>query len=124
MRVFKNKIFSRFARHESISDSSLLEAVELAEKGLIDADLGGGVIKQRIARPGHGKSGGFRSIILFRSGDKAFFVYGFAKNDRDNITLVEKEVFKELAAEMLNYSEDILNMTVKNGGLIEVKEDE
>ena len=98
--------------------------MELAEKGLIDADLGGGVIKQRIARPGHGKSGGFRSIILFRSGDKAFFVYGFAKNDRDNITLVEKEVFKELAAEMLNYSEDILNMTVKNGGLIEVKEDE
>jgi hypothetical protein len=83
LRVFKNKIFSRFARRENISDKSLLEAVERADKGVIDADLGGGVIKQRIARPGQGKSGGFRSIVLFRAGDKAFFVYGFAKNERE-----------------------------------------
>ena len=94
------------------------------EKGLIDADLGGGIYKQRIARSGQGKSGGYRSIIIFRTGDKAFFVYGFAKNDRDNISQVEKETLKELAKELLNYSEEILNMVIKEGGLIEVNESE
>jgi len=124
LRVFKNKIFRRFAQRENISDKSLLEAIERAEKGSIDADLGGGVIKQRIARPGQGKSGGFRSIVLFRSGDKAFFVYGFAKNERDNITPREREAFKGLAADMLKYRDEILNMTVKQGVLFEVHDDE
>lgn len=85
MRIFKNKWFVRFARKERITDAKMSEAVENAEKGLIDADYGGGVIKQRIARPGAGKSGGYRSIILFRKGKLAFFVYGFAKNEQDNI---------------------------------------
>lgn len=70
VRIFKNKRFVRFARKERISDRSLCEAVQKAEKGLVDADLGGGVIKQRIARPGEGESSGFRSIVLFRNGDK------------------------------------------------------
>jgi hypothetical protein len=69
--------FGRFARKEKISAKSLWEAVDRAEKGLVDADLGGGVIKQRIARPGESKSKGYRSIVLYRKGDKAFFVYGF-----------------------------------------------
>ncbi|MEW6236436.1 MAG: type II toxin-antitoxin system RelE/ParE family toxin [Candidatus Omnitrophota bacterium] len=124
MRVFKSKIFSRFAKGEKISDKSLLEAVDRAMKGLIDADLGGGVIKQRIARPGQGKSCGYRSIVLFRAGDKAFFVYGFAKNERDNITPAEREAFKELAADMLSYSDEILRITVKQGALLEVLDNE
>lgn len=64
MEIFKNKWFNKFAKHEDISDSALLEAIEAAERGLIDADYGGGVIKQRIARPGEGKSGGYRSVTV------------------------------------------------------------
>ena len=79
MRIFKNRPFARFARKSGLSDAGLLKAVRDAERGLVDADLGGGVIKQRIARPGGGKSGGFRTIVLFRSGARAFFVHGFAK---------------------------------------------
>lgn len=85
MRIFKTRPFARFADHEGIEDADLCEAIRGAEQGLIDADLGGGVIKQRIARKGQGKSGGFRSIVVFRMGERAFFVYGFAKSDRDNI---------------------------------------
>ena len=72
LRIFKNGWFSRFARRENIKDAVLVDAVARAERGVIDADLGGGVIKQRIARPGQGKSGGYRSIILFRKGTQAF----------------------------------------------------
>ena len=85
MRVFKTKPFTRFALREGISDAALCDAVTRAESGLVDADLGRGVIKQRLARPGQGKSGGFRSLILFRRGARAFFVCGFAKNTQDNI---------------------------------------
>jgi len=86
VRILKNIWFERFARKERITDAMLREAIAAAERGLIDADLGGGVIKQRIARPGQGKSGGYRSIILFKSGDRALFVYGFAKNHQENIS--------------------------------------
>lgn len=81
------------------------EAVVRAEKGLIDADLGGGVIKQRIARPGKGKSGEYRTIILFKQGEKAFFVYGFAKSKRDNIEKYEEAVYKKAARELLTLSD-------------------
>ena len=97
MRIFKNDWFYRFARRESISDSVLKEAIARAEKGVIDADLGGGVIKQRIARPGQGKSGGYRSIIFFRRGERALFVYGFAKSDWENVYPNEVAEFKKTA---------------------------
>ena len=85
MRIFKSSWFQRFSRKERIADAALCEAIARAEMGQIDADLGGGVIKQRIARPGQGKSKGYRAIIFFRRGDKAFFEYGFAKSQRANI---------------------------------------
>jgi hypothetical protein len=75
LKVFKNAWFGRFARKEKISVAALLGVVLRAENGQIDADLGGGVIKQRIARPGEGKSKGYRSIVLFRKGERCFFVY-------------------------------------------------
>ena len=84
MRIFKTKALARFTKRESISDESLLAAIEAAKRGLIDADLGGGVIKQRVARPRQGKRGGFRMLIGFRS-DRAIFLFGFTKNERDNI---------------------------------------
>ncbi|MGA3160518.1 MAG: type II toxin-antitoxin system RelE/ParE family toxin [Terracidiphilus sp.] len=121
MRIFKNKSFARFARKSEISDSELCTAIKDADRGLIDANLGGGVIKQRIARKGSGKSGGFRMMILFKAGERAIFVHGFAKNDVENIRPDELVALKKLAFSMLAYSEDALARVVANGTLIEVK---
>ena len=74
MRIFKNAWFERFARKQKLDAAALRDAIQRAERGLIDADLGGGVIKQRVARPGQGKSGGYRTIILYRQAHRAFFV--------------------------------------------------
>jgi hypothetical protein len=120
MRVFKTKPFSRFAGHEGIDDDALCDAVRRAENGLINADLGGGVIKQRLAREGQGKSGGFRSIILFRRAEKAVFAYGFAKNDRDNIKRDELTAFRKLADQMLGYDDKALAAAMKNGTITEI----
>lgn len=123
MRVFKTRWFARFAKRQAIADADLRRAVERAERGLIDADLGGGVIKQRIARPNEGKSSGFRTIILFRSGARSFFVYGFPKSARDNVQKNELLAFRELADEMLRYDELALMKAIDAGALIEVKYD-
>ena len=95
MRIFKSRWFQRFARKEGIADAALQEAAGRADKGQIDADLGGDVIKQRIARRGQGKSSGYRTIILFRREKKAFFVYGFPKSQRANIDADELKQFRE-----------------------------
>ena len=124
MRVFKTKPFDRFADREGISAEELCKAVQQAEKGLVDADLGGGVIKQRLARKGQGKSGGYRSIILFRRTERAFFVYGFAKGDRANIQRDELQVFRKLASEMLVLDNKELRAAMKNGTITEVICDE
>ncbi|MCY4499828.1 MAG: type II toxin-antitoxin system RelE/ParE family toxin, partial [Rhodospirillaceae bacterium] len=94
MRTFKTKAFSRFAGREGIDDAALCEAADRARSGSVDADLGGGVIKQRIARKGGGRAGGFRTIVLFRRGELAFFVYGFAKSVRENLRRDELETFR------------------------------
>lgn len=120
MRVFKTKPFARFADQVGIDDRQLCNAIRLADQGLIDADLGGGVIKQRLARKGQGKSGGFRSIILFRRAEKAFFVYGFAKNDRDNIGRDELKAFRKLADQVLELSNQAIVAAVKNGTITEI----
>lgn len=124
MNVFKNAWFGRFARKEKISADALWDAVERAEKGQIDADLGGGVIKQRIARSGEGKSKGFRSIILFRKGDKSFFVYGFPKSELGNIREDEEEQFKKMAKHVLALTNSQLNELIKNGHFEEIVKDD
>ncbi|SPE40059.1 conserved hypothetical protein [Candidatus Sulfopaludibacter sp. SbA3] len=101
--------------------AALCEAVARAERGTVDADLGGEVIKQRISRPGQGRSRGYRTIILFRRGAKAFFVYGFAKSQRANIDDDEKEQFKEAAKYVLALTEKQLEELVARGDFVEVK---
>ena len=123
MRVFKNAWFGRFARKENISAEVLWEAVDRAEKGLVDADLGGGVIKQRIARPGESKSKGYRTIVLYRKGDKAFFVYGFPKSDLGNIRDDEQEQFKKAAKSIFALSDEQIRQLIDNGQFEEVKKD-
>ena len=121
MRIFKSRWFQRFARKEGIADAALREAVARAEKGQIDADLGGEVIKQRIARPGQGRSRGYRTIILFRRGAKAFFVYGFSKSRRANIDDDEEQQFKEAAKIVLSLTEKALAARLQEGDFVEAK---
>lgn len=123
MRVFKSKWFVRFARNERISDKSLREAAMDAENGKIDTDYGGGVIKQRITRLNEGKSGGYRAIVLFRRGERAFFVYGFAKNERDNIDRSDERDFKALAKVLFGSSGAQMERLIANGNSVEVKND-
>ena len=121
LRIFKNKRFAKFAGKEGISDKKLIQAVRDAEAGLIDADYGGGVIKQRIARTNKGKSGGYSAVILYRSGDKAFFVYGFAKNEQANIDKTDERNLKRLAKAMLSASDTVPQAMMKNGELEEIR---
>ena len=123
MRIFKSRWFQRFARKEGIGDAALRDAVGRAEQGQMDADLGGEVIKQRIARPGQGRSRGYRTIILFRRGAKAFFVYGFSKSDRANIDAGEEQQFKEAAKYVLALTDRQLAELAKTGDFVEVKAD-
>ena len=124
MQVFKSRWFAKFARKERITDAKLCDAVRNAERGIIDADYGGFVIKQRIARPNEGKSGGYRSIVFFCKGERAFFIYGFAKNAQDNIDESDERDFKELAKTLLACSDVELEKLVSNGLYEEVIFDE
>ena len=121
MRAFKNKRFKKFARKQGISDEQLLEAVRRAEIGQIGADLGGGIIKQRIERQGQGKRGGYRTIMLYRSQERAFFVYGFAKSEQENISSEELSVIREMAAIYLTMAEENLKTMIDNEALWEVR---
>ena len=123
MQIFKTRVFHRFARKSGLADRLLVSAIVDAERGLVGADLGGGVIKQRVARPGGGKSGGFRTIILFRAGDRAVFAYGFAKSERDNISSEELAAFRLLATEILAYGADAIALALRAGVLIEVSDE-
>lgn len=120
MRVFKTKWFIRYARRERIGDHGLCDAVDRAERGIVDADLGGGVIKQRVAREGQGRSGGYRFLVAFRSGDRAVFLYGFAKNERDNIEADELATLRDIAADWLEADDERLDRAIREGFLQEV----
>ena len=124
MRAFKTKWLSRYDRREGIADSSLLEAIERAERGLIDADLGGGLIKQRVARAGQGRSGGYRTIVAYRVKQRAVFLYGFAKNERDNIGPDELLTFRSIAADLLAADSARIAEAIENGVLQEIDHDQ
>lgn len=118
--IYKTKPFARFAEKAEIDDAALCLAVAEAERGLVGANLGGGVIKQRIARRGQGKSGGFRTLIVFRAGLRSVFVYGFAKSARGNIDPSELAGLKKLAGELLALNEKAIGQLLEAGTLLEV----
>ncbi len=120
MQVLKTAWFAKFARKEKIGDQILCEAVARAEKGLIDADLGGGLLKQRVARAGAGKSGGYRTLIFFRSGARAVFAYGFAKSDKANLDSHEEAVFRKAAKLVLAFSDQQIAAEIACERLTEV----
>jgi hypothetical protein len=120
LRVFKTKWFTRYARRAGIDDSTLCEAVSRAERGLIDADLGGNIIKQRIGKDGQSRSKGYRVLLAYRTQTRTFFLYGFAKNERDNVDNDELESLKEIGTSWLNMSDQDLKRSLSSGLLQEV----
>ncbi|WP_288051960.1 type II toxin-antitoxin system RelE/ParE family toxin [Acidiphilium sp.] len=123
MSVYVTKEFARFARKVRLANAKLLQAAQDVAAGHYDADLGGGVFKQRVAREGGGKSGGFRTIILFRVGSHGFFAHGFAKSDKANVSAKELKALKRLADLLLGYSEEQLVVAQAAGELSEVESD-
>ena len=120
MSVYLTKEFARFARKAGLADAKLVQAAADVAAGRYDADLGGGVFKQRVAREGGGKSGGFRTIILFRIGGHSFFAHGFAKSDKANISAKELKALKALADLLLRLSDGQIGLSRETGELIEV----
>ncbi len=120
MRIFKTKVFARFARRERISDTDLREAIERAERGLVDADLGGGVIKQRVARPGQGRSGGFRVLLAYQAKTRSVFLFGFAKSARGNVDDDELVTAQEIARVWLEADGKALERALAEGIIQEI----
>jgi hypothetical protein len=123
VRIFKTKWFVRFARQEDLDDAKLIEVVQNIEDGLVDADYGGGMIKQRIARDSGGKSGGYRGIIAFKSETRSIFVFAFSKSDKNNLTKAEVTAYKEAAAIYLKMTEAEIDLAVEKEVLTEVEYD-
>ena len=120
MRVYKTKWLARFARREKMSDAGLAAAIERAERGLVDADLGGSLIKQRVARAGGGRSGGYRMLIAYRTEHRAVFLYGFAKSERENVSDDELLSLRAIAAGFLDADDERIAFAVEDGTLQEV----
>jgi hypothetical protein len=121
MSVYRTRSFSRWARKQRLSDAALCDAVHEMRQGLYEADLGGGLLKKRIARRGRGKSGGFRTIVATNRADRWFFVYGFAKNERANIDDDEEAALKKLAETLLTMPPAPLAKAENAGEITEVK---
>ncbi len=121
MRAFKTKAFAKWARGQGLSDDALATAVAEMERGSIDAQLGGQVVKKRVRLPGRGKRGGTRTLVAFRRGERAFFVAGFAKNERANISGLELKALKLLAKQLLGYGQAKLAIAMEAGELIEIE---
>lgn len=121
MRVFQNGWFRKFARKQRISEAALCEAVARIQAGLVDVDLGGGLLKQRVAREGGGRSGGYRTLLAFRVETRAVFVFGFAKSDQDNVSEDDERELKKLAKLVLGFDEDEMDRLVATGKFDEVR---
>ncbi len=119
-RILKTRSFNRWALRADLSDTALLMAVQEIEQGLIDGDLGGGVLKKRVGVPGRGKSGGARVVLATNRGDRWFFMFGFLKNQRANISPRELEALRELARDLLDLNEKQIDAQTKSGALEEV----
>ena len=124
VRIFKNKIFNKYARKQNITDGELCNAVAEIENGLVDANYGGNLYKKRMARKGEGKSGGHRTILAYVKGGKTFFMYGFEKSGRDNIEKDEERDYKKLAKRYISLDDAQLTLAKDENVLFEVNCDE
>jgi hypothetical protein len=122
-RIYKNRWFAKFAVREGISDAMLVAAIDQAERGLVDADLGGGLIKQRVAREGGGKSSGYRTLVFFRDGGLAVFAFGFAKSGKANLNAIELRTYKQAAKIVLALTQAQIDTEVREARLFKVIDD-
>ena len=122
MRVLKARVFTRWARRDGPTDSQLMHAVEEMRRGLMDADLGGGLFKKRVARAGAGKSGGYRTLLASNRRDRWVFLFGFGKKDRENIDEKEKNDLRRVAGILLGNSATDIMRLIDAGELQEVKD--
>jgi hypothetical protein len=120
IRIFKTKVFARLAKAEGIDAHGLIRCITEAEDGLIEASLGRGLIKQRLARPGQGKSGSLRTIVVFRKGNRAIFIDIFAKKDKANFTEDELKAYRKLTGVLLNWNDKQISDALAAGILIEI----
>ena len=123
MQIYAVKGFERFRRKERIAKKVLVEAIDRAISGLIDADLGGGLVKQRVARPGHGKRGGYRTIIAYQAEKRAVFLFGFAKNAKDNIAPDDLAHWRLIGADLLAATEKAIEQAVSDNELMEIRDE-
>ena len=124
MRIFKTRIFNKYARKQNITDDELCQAAAEIENGLVDANYGGNLFKKRVARKGEGKSGGHRTILAYVKGDKVFFMYRFEKSGKDNIEKDEERGYKRLAKKYIALNDAQLALATDRAVLFEVKYDE
>jgi hypothetical protein len=123
MKIFKTRLFDEWAKNTDLTDINLIQAVQEMNSSLIDVNLGGNLYKKRVSVGSQGKSGSLRTLIAFKIKDKAFFVYGFAKNKKANITDKEKKALKIVAKNLFGHSENELTEALNLGLLIEVEQD-
>lgn len=120
MRTFLYKTFKKWAKDEGLTDSDLLSVVKEMEDGLTGNNLGGNVYKKRVKLEGRGKRGGARTIITYKAKDKAFFIVGFAKNEKDNIDSNEEHALKLMAKELFGYTDEQLKKAIEARELSEI----
>ena len=126
MRVFKNKWFNRWARRENISDFVLFEAAEEILIGKVEADLGGGLFKKRLARTGGGKRGGYRTIVGYvrPNSDRIIFLYAFAKSEKANISGKEEAALSLVAEAFVTATDKQVDQLLLEGSIWEVQNNE
>lgn len=122
MQVFKTKAFARWAKKERISDKALLNSVAEISNGLVDACLGAYIYKKRVAQQGQGKRGSWRTVLAFKAKEKAFYILGYSKNEKTNLTEHELVALKKLAKDIMAYTENDIQSLLKHKELIEVKD--
>lgn len=122
-RVFRTRTFSRWMRKSGLTDEALCHAVIEMAQGLIDADLGGHLVKKRVSLPGQGKRGGARTIVATKMSDRWFFLFGFSKNERANIDKDELKLLQEVASDLLSFNDQQLTSALSNGQITEVCDD-
>lgn len=119
-RVFKTRHFARWMRKTELTDVALCVAVREMSLGLVDADLGGGLVKKRVGVAGRSKRGGARTLVATNKNNRWFFVFGFEKTERANIDADELEALQELAAELLVRTQEELEIALAGGALKEI----
>jgi hypothetical protein len=119
-RVLKTKHFNRWMKKTELTDKALCDAVDEMQQGLIDADLGGNLYKKRVGITNRGKRGGVRTLLATNLGDRWFFVHGFAKSDKANITRPERDALQQIAWRLLTLTDELLTIQLNISELVEI----